>query len=86
MGALFRFFLFVFICFVAAKFLLQALGVVSRQYLVGLTVVLLANLYWLRYLVFRDRGEKGLLALELKSRKQEAEKPGTGESPGGTAS
>ncbi|HEX9884111.1 MAG TPA: hypothetical protein VGA79_09115 [Desulfobaccales bacterium] len=56
MGALFSFFLRLFICFVAAKFLLHAVGVESRQYLIGLTVLLTANVYWLSYLVFRDRG------------------------------
>jgi len=56
MGALFSFFLRLFICFVAAKFLLHAVGVESRQYLIGLTILLTANVYWLSYLVFRDRG------------------------------
>jgi hypothetical protein len=56
MGALFSFFLRLFLCFVAAKFLLHAVGVESRQYLIGLTVLLTANVYWLSYLVFRDRG------------------------------
>ena len=56
MGALFSFFLRLFCCFVAAKFLLHAVGVESRQYLIGLTILLTANVYWLSYLVFRDRG------------------------------
>jgi hypothetical protein len=56
MGALFSFFLRLFCCFVVAKFLLHAVGVESRQYLIGLTVLLTANVYWLSYLVFRDRG------------------------------
>jgi hypothetical protein len=55
MSALFGFFLRLFICFVAAKFLLQAVGVESRQYLIGLTILLTANVYWLGYLTFRDR-------------------------------
>ena len=54
MSALFGFFLRLFICFVAARFFLHALGVESREYLVGLTVLLKANVYWLRYLVFRS--------------------------------
>lgn len=57
MSAMFGFFLRLFICFVAAKFLLHAVGVESRQYLMGLTVLLLVNVYWLGYLVFRDRGD-----------------------------
>jgi hypothetical protein len=56
MGALFSFSLRLFCCFVAAKFLLHAVGVGSRQYLIGLTILLTANVYWLSYLVFRDRG------------------------------
>ena len=55
MSALFGFFLRLFICFVAAKFLLHAVGVESRQYLIGLTILLTANVYWLGYLTFRDR-------------------------------
>jgi hypothetical protein len=54
MSALFGFFLRLFICFVAARLLLHALGVESREYLVGLTALLMANVYWLRYLVFRS--------------------------------
>jgi hypothetical protein len=55
MSAVFSFFLRLFLCFVAARFLLQAIGVEGRDYLVGLTLLLLANVYWFSYLVFRDR-------------------------------
>jgi hypothetical protein len=55
MNIAFSFFLRLFLCFVAAKFLLQAIGVVGRGYLVGLTVVFLANTYWFSYLVFREQ-------------------------------
>ncbi len=55
MSAVFRFFLRLFLCFVAARFLLQAIGVEGRDYLVGLTILFLANVYWFSYLVFRDR-------------------------------
>jgi hypothetical protein len=55
MSAVFSFFLRLFLCFVAARFLLQAIGVEGRNYLVGLTIVLLVNVYWFSYLVFRDR-------------------------------
>jgi hypothetical protein len=55
MSAVFSFFLRLFLCFVAARFLLQAVGVEGRDYLVGLTILFLANVYWFSYLVFRDR-------------------------------
>jgi hypothetical protein len=55
MSAVFGFFLRLFLCFVAARFLLQSIGVAGRGYLVGLTVLLLANVYLFSYLVFRDR-------------------------------
>jgi hypothetical protein len=51
----FSFFLRLFVCFVAAKFLVQAVDLDARSYLVALTVVLLINVYLLDYLVFRDR-------------------------------
>jgi hypothetical protein len=40
---------------VAARFLLQAIEVGGRDYLVGLTLLFLVNVYWFSYLVFRDR-------------------------------
>ena len=55
MSAVFSFFLRLFICLVAAKFLLHILRVESRGYLVGLTALFLANLYWFDYLGSRDR-------------------------------
>jgi hypothetical protein len=55
MSTAFSFFLRLFLCFVAARFLLQAIGVEGRGYLVGLTVLFLVNVYWFSYLVFRDR-------------------------------
>ena len=55
MSAVFSFFLRLFLCFVAARFLLQAIGVEGRDYLVGLTILFLANVYWFSYQVFRDR-------------------------------
>ena len=55
MSAVFSFFLRLFLCFAAAKFLLQSIGVEGRDYLVGLTLLFLANVYWFSYLVFRDR-------------------------------
>ena len=55
MSTAFSFFLRLFLCFAGAKFLLQAIGVGGRSYLVGLTLVFLANVYLFSYLVFRDR-------------------------------
>ena len=55
MSTAFSFFLRLFLCFVAARFLLQAIGVEGREYLVGLTLLFLVNVYWFSYLVFRDR-------------------------------
>jgi hypothetical protein len=55
MSAVFSFFLRLFLCFVAARFLLQAIGVERRDYLVGLTLLFLVNVYWFSYLVFRER-------------------------------
>jgi len=55
MSAVFSFFLRLFLCFVAARFLLQAIGVEGRDYLVGLTILLMVNVYWFSYLVFRER-------------------------------
>ena len=55
MSKVFSFFLRLFLCFVAARFLLQAIAVERRDYLVGLTLLFLVNVYWFSYLVFRDR-------------------------------
>lgn len=55
MNTAFGFFLRLFLCFVGAKFLLHAIGVEGRGYLVGLTILFLVNAYWFSYLVFRDR-------------------------------
>ena len=55
MSKVFSFFLRLFLCFVAARFLLQAIEVEGRDYLVGLTLLFLVNVYWFSYLVFRDR-------------------------------
>jgi hypothetical protein len=55
MSTAFSFFLRLFLCFVAARFLLQAIGVPGRNYLMGLTALLLVNVYIFSYLVFRDQ-------------------------------
>ncbi len=55
MSTVFSFSLRLFLCFVAARFLLLAVGVEGRGYLVGLTILFLINVYWFSYLVFRDQ-------------------------------
>jgi hypothetical protein len=55
MSTAFSLFLRLFLCFLGARFLLQAIGVEGRAYLVGLTIFFLVNVYWFSYLVFRDR-------------------------------
>lgn len=55
MKTVFTFFLRLFFCFVAAKFLLRALSLDSQAYLIGLTAILLGNLYGFDYLEYRDR-------------------------------
>ena len=55
MNLVFAFFLRLFICFVAAKLVVQAVDLNSRDYLLALTVLFLVNAYLFHYLVFRDR-------------------------------
>ncbi|RJR41007.1 MAG: hypothetical protein C4567_10145 [Deltaproteobacteria bacterium] len=55
MKLFFIFFLRLFFCFVAAKFILQALDWDSRPYLIGLTLLFLGNIYWFDFLQYRDR-------------------------------
>jgi hypothetical protein len=54
MNTVFSFFVRLFLCFVGAKFLLHAIDVEGRGYLVSLTILFLVNVYWFSYLVFRD--------------------------------
>ncbi len=55
MNLVFAFFLRLFICFVAAKLVVQAVALNGRNYLLALTVLFLVNAYLFDYLVFRDR-------------------------------
>lgn len=55
MNYLFPFFLRLFICFVAAKLVVQAVDLNTRVYLLALTVLFLVNAYLFDYLVFRSR-------------------------------
>jgi hypothetical protein len=65
MKVFFTFFLRLFFCFVAAKFLLRLLGLDTQAYLMGLTMVFLGNLYGFDYLEYRDR-----IAFRLRQRKR----------------
>jgi hypothetical protein len=76
MSTAFGFFLRLFLCFVAARFLLQAIGVEGRDYLVGLTLLFLVNVYWFNYLVFRDRTAP---AAEAKSDRRGSPNPAASE-------
>ena len=55
MNLVFAFFLRLFICFVAAKLVVRAVDLNSRDYLLALTILFLVNAYLFDYLVFRDR-------------------------------
>ena len=55
MNFVFAFFLRLFICFVAAKLVVQAVDLNSRDYLLALTVLFLVNAYLFEYLVYRNR-------------------------------
>jgi hypothetical protein len=86
MSKVFSFFLRLFLCFVAARFLLQAIRVEGRDYLVGLTVLFLVNVYWFSYLVFRDRTVSKVEAAHdqppvTKAAAPEAEEPPAVEPP-----
>jgi hypothetical protein len=89
MSAAFSFFLRLFLCFAAAKFLLRAIEVEGRDYLVGLTLLFLANVYWFSYLVFRDRTAPRVEADRdppgsVKAAAPEAEEPPVNPAPPGT--
>jgi hypothetical protein len=55
MNWLFSFFLRLFGCFLAAKFLVQAVDLNSRTYLLSLTALLIINVYLFEILVYRGR-------------------------------
>jgi hypothetical protein len=55
MNRLFSFFLKLFVCFLAAKFVVQALDLDSPAYLLSLTALLLINAYLFEFLVYRER-------------------------------
>jgi hypothetical protein len=54
MKILFSFCIRLFISFVAAKMLLRAVGADTLGYLMGLTLILLANIYWFDLLHYRE--------------------------------
>jgi hypothetical protein len=55
MRNIFSFFLRLFVCLVAAKFILRVFEVDSRTYLLGLTALLTGNVYVIDYLASRER-------------------------------
>lgn len=55
MSLVFSFFLRLFICFVAAKVVVVAVDLNSREYLLAMTVLFLVNAYLFDYLVYRSR-------------------------------
>jgi hypothetical protein len=81
MSTAFSFFLRLFLCFVAARFLLQAIGVEGRDYLVGLTLLFLVNVYWFSYLLFRDRTTPGVAAKDDRRRSPDSPAPEAEEPP-----
>jgi hypothetical protein len=76
MSALFRFALRLFICFLAAKLFLHAVGVDGRDYLIGLTILLTVNVYWLTYLAFRDRRSSSPPEAPVRNRPAAPAQPG----------
>ena len=84
MSKVFSFFLRLFLCFVAARFLLQAIGVEGRDYLVGLTLLFLVNVYWFSYLIFRDRTVTKVEAAHGQPQDARATAPETEEPPAAT--
>ncbi len=76
MNSLFSFFLRLFICFVAAKLVVQVVDLNSRDYLLAMTVLFLVNAYLFDYLVFRRRrpgeGKEPAAAAEQPPQEQAA--------------
>lgn len=81
MNTVFSFFLRLFFCFVGAKFLLQAIGVGGRGYLVGLTILFLVNVYWFSYLVFRNRTDSPAQVNDTQPQSPATPKPAVAETP-----
>jgi hypothetical protein len=81
MAFVFSFFLRLFGCFLAAKLILLAFGSPSRNYLLGLTAILLANVYWLDFTSQRDRLPERRKRVQAQAQDPAAEKLSTPESP-----
>lgn len=75
MNFVFAFFLRLFICFVAAKLLVQAVDLDGRIYLLSLTILFLINVYLFDFLVFRDRRARRESPPEAASDKGPEEPP-----------
>jgi hypothetical protein len=81
MAFVFSFFLRLFFCFLAAKLILLAFGSQSRNYLLGLTVLFLANVYWLDYLSQRGRLPERRSRGEARAKEAAGEKLSSPEVP-----
>jgi len=81
MTTAFSFFLRLFLCFVGAKFLLHAISVEGRGYLISLTILFLVNVYWFTYLVFRDRTDSLSQANDTPPPSPAAPEPTIAETP-----
>jgi hypothetical protein len=81
MAFVFSFFLRLFGCFLAAKLILLAFGSPSRNYLLGLTAILLANVYWLDYMSQRGRLPERRSREQARAQDPAAEKLATPENP-----
>jgi len=80
MNLVFSFFLRLFICFVAAKLVVLAVDLNSRDYLLALTVLFLVNAYLFDYLVFRERRTGREAPPEAAPEKDQGETPGRSDS------
>jgi len=80
MNLVFSFFLRLFICFVAAKLVVQAVDLNSRNYLLALTVLFLVNAYLFDYLVFRNRRAGQESPPEAAPEKDQGEPPARNDS------
>ena len=80
MNLVFSFFLRLFICFVAAKLVVQAVDLNSRDYLLALTVLFLVNAYLFDHLVYRNRRPVQGNPRDAAPDKDQGEPPGRNDS------
>ena len=73
MQVVFSFFLRLLICLIFAKFLLRALGVDELRYLVGLTLVLVGNIYLFDFLEYRGRWFRRMWKFKREEKSEKTE-------------